>query len=52
MIREPAAEFLGVMILIIFGTGVVCQVTLSGNTDVAPSQKGVSAVESLQFSKN
>jgi len=25
-IREPAAEFLGTMILIIFGTGVNCQV--------------------------
>ncbi|EPQ51046.1 aquaporin, partial [Gloeophyllum trabeum ATCC 11539] len=31
-LREPAAEFLGTMILIIFGTGVDCQVVLSGNT--------------------
>ncbi|KAF5392902.1 hypothetical protein D9757_001001 [Collybiopsis confluens] len=40
MIREVAAEFTGVMLLIIFGTGVVCQVVLSGNPEVAPSQKG------------
>ncbi|KAF8887185.1 aquaporin [Infundibulicybe gibba] len=40
MIREPFAEFLGVAILIIFGTGVVCQVVLSSSTDVAPSPKG------------
>jgi aquaglyceroporin related protein, other eukaryote len=30
------------MILIIFGTGVDCQVTLSSSTAVASSQKGVS----------
>jgi len=40
MIREMAAEFAGVMILIIFGNGVDCQVVLSSNTAVAPSQKG------------
>ncbi|KAJ7481632.1 putative aquaporin 4 [Mycena latifolia] len=40
LIREAAAEFTGVMILIIFGTGVVCQVVLSSITAVAPSQKG------------
>jgi aquaglyceroporin related protein len=40
-IREPAAEFLGTMLLVIFGTGVDCQVTLTGNTGVAASQKGV-----------
>ncbi|KAG8759970.1 hypothetical protein FRC12_009643 [Ceratobasidium sp. 428] len=39
-LREPAAEFLGTMILIIFGTGVDCQVVLSGNTAVASSPKG------------
>ncbi|THH31170.1 hypothetical protein EUX98_g3006 [Antrodiella citrinella] len=39
-IREPAAEFFGVMILIIFGAGVDCQVTLSGNTGVASGPKG------------
>ena len=41
-LREPAAEFLGVMILIIFGNGVDCQVVLSANTTVASSPKGVS----------
>lgn len=35
------AEFFGVMILIIFGAGVDCQVVLSSDTAVAPSQKGV-----------
>ncbi|QRV76720.1 aquaporin, Major intrinsic protein family [Ceratobasidium sp. AG-Ba] len=39
-LREPAAEFLGTMILIIFGTGVDCQVVLSGSTAVAPGPKG------------
>ncbi|KAI0058267.1 aquaporin [Artomyces pyxidatus] len=39
-IREPAAEMLGTMILILFGTGVDCQVVLSGNTGVASSPKG------------
>jgi len=40
LVREPAAEFLGVMILIIFGTGVDCQVVLSTNPGVAASPKG------------
>ncbi|KAF7329878.1 hypothetical protein MKEN_00251500 [Mycena kentingensis (nom. inval.)] len=40
VIREAAAEFTGVAILIIFGTGVVCQVVLSGIPAVAPSAKG------------
>ncbi|PFH53456.1 hypothetical protein AMATHDRAFT_73290 [Amanita thiersii Skay4041] len=40
IIREAAAEFLGVMILIIFGDGVVCQVVLSSNPNVAPTPKG------------
>ncbi|KAJ3731506.1 aquaporin-like protein [Lentinula guzmanii] len=35
-----AAEFTGVMILIIFGTGVVSQVVLSSNPAVAPTPKG------------
>ncbi|CCL98851.1 uncharacterized protein FIBRA_00857 [Fibroporia radiculosa] len=40
LLREPAAEFFGVMILIFFGTGVDCQVVLSANTNVAPTPKG------------
>ncbi|KAK7439535.1 hypothetical protein VKT23_017463 [Stygiomarasmius scandens] len=39
-LREPAAEFAGVMILVIFGAGVGCQVNLSTNTGVASSPKG------------
>jgi aquaglyceroporin related protein, other eukaryote len=41
-IREPAAEFLGTMIMIIFGNGVDCQVVLSSKTAVVSSPKGVS----------
>ncbi|KAG5646484.1 hypothetical protein DXG03_003249 [Asterophora parasitica] len=40
LIREPAAEFLGVCVLIIFGTGVDCQVVLSTNTGVASGPRG------------
>ncbi|KIK61295.1 hypothetical protein GYMLUDRAFT_579220 [Collybiopsis luxurians FD-317 M1] len=40
IIREVAAEFTGVMILIIFGTGVVNQVVLSSNPAIAPTPKG------------
>ena len=39
--REPLAELLGVCVLIVFGTGVDCQVVLSTDTDVAPSHRGV-----------
>lgn len=42
IIREPAAEFLGTAILVIFGTGAQCQVLLSSNPGVASSPKGVS----------
>ena len=41
MLKEPLAEFFGVMIIILFGAGVDCQVVLSGNSDVASSQKVV-----------
>jgi len=41
-IREPLAEFLGSMILLILGCGGNCQVVLSTNTAVASSPKGVS----------
>lgn len=47
LIREPAAEFFGVMVLIIFGNGVDCQVVLSGNPGVASSPKGVSGRKNL-----
>ncbi|QRV73597.1 aquaporin, Major intrinsic protein family [Ceratobasidium sp. AG-Ba] len=39
-LREPVAEFLGTMILVMFGTGAACQVNLSASTAVAASQKG------------
>ncbi|KAA1469627.1 aquaporin [Dentipellis sp. KUC8613] len=40
LLREPAAEMLGTMILILFGNGVDCQVVLSANTGVSPTPKG------------
>ncbi|KDQ62611.1 hypothetical protein JAAARDRAFT_466206 [Jaapia argillacea MUCL 33604] len=40
VLREPAAEFLGTMVLVIFGNGVDCQVVLSGNSLVSSSPKG------------
>lgn len=40
-IREPAAEFFGVMILIIFGNGVDCQTVLGANPNVSAGPKGV-----------
>ncbi|KAF9557543.1 putative aquaporin 4 [Agrocybe pediades] len=39
-IREPFAEFLGVMVLIMFGNGVDCQVVLGGNTAVSAAERG------------
>ncbi|KAF8236126.1 aquaporin [Tricholoma matsutake] len=47
LLREAAAEFAGVMILIIFGTGVVCQTVLGSNPAVSPTPKG--AFLSLNF---
>ena len=41
-VREPAAEFLGTMILVIFGCGGNCQVVLSSNLAVSASPRGVS----------
>ncbi|KAF9020678.1 aquaporin [Hymenopellis radicata] len=40
IIRQPAAEFVGTMLLVLFGTGANCQVSLSANTGVASSPKG------------
>ncbi|KAF8470352.1 aquaporin [Gautieria morchelliformis] len=40
MFREPAAEFLGTMILVLFGNGVLCQVVLGSDSDVSSSPKG------------
>lgn len=39
-LNEPAAEFIGTLILVLLGTAVDCQVVLSSNTQVATSQKG------------
>jgi aquaglyceroporin related protein, other eukaryote len=40
VIREPAAEMLGTMMLTLIGNAVNCQVALSSNSGVASSQKG------------
>ncbi|KNZ81091.1 hypothetical protein J132_03081 [Termitomyces sp. J132] len=40
MLREPAAEFAGTMLLTIFGLGVNCQTVLSSNAGVSSSPKG------------
>ncbi|KAI9465520.1 major intrinsic protein superfamily membrane channel protein [Lactarius psammicola] len=40
VIREPAAEMLGTMILTLFGCAGNCQVVLGANTGVASSPKG------------
>ncbi|KAH9173045.1 major intrinsic protein superfamily membrane channel protein [Lactarius sanguifluus] len=39
-IREPAAELLGTMILILVGTGVNCQFALSADVNISPSPQG------------
>nr|VWO98413.1 A necrosis toxin (Ptr necrosis toxin) (ToxA) (Toxin A) [Ganoderma boninense] len=39
-IREPAAEFLGVMVFVMFGNGVLCQTQLSRNASVAATTFG------------
>lgn len=41
-IREPIAEFFGVLILITLGAGVDCSVVLTTNPKVSPTPKGVS----------
>lgn len=40
MLHEYAAEFFGVMILVIFGNGVNCQAVLSSNPNASSSPKG------------
>ncbi|KAL1748185.1 aquaporin-like protein [Schizophyllum fasciatum] len=40
MLHEYAAEFFGVMILVIFGCGVNCQAVLSSNTNASSAPKG------------
>lgn len=40
--REFIAEFAGVAVFLIIGTGVDCQVVLSTDTAIAPSPRGVS----------
>ena len=44
IMREPMAEFAGVAVFLIIGTGVDCQVVLSTDPAIASSQRGVSRV--------
>ncbi|PIL30336.1 transporter [Ganoderma sinense ZZ0214-1] len=39
-VKEPAAEFLGVMILVLFGNGAACQTQLSANKNVSSTAYG------------
>lgn len=46
---EPAAEFFGVLILVVFGSGVNCAVTLSSNpSSVLGPPKGVGTLMILR----
>ena len=47
VIREPAAEMLGTMMLTLVGCGGNCQAVLSANTGVASSPKGDVITSSL-----
>ncbi|KAF5325222.1 hypothetical protein D9619_009710 [Psilocybe cf. subviscida] len=38
MIRQPMAEFAGVAVFVILGTGVDCQIALSANKDISTSK--------------
>jgi len=40
IMREPMAEFAGVAVFLVIGTGVDCQVVLSTDTAIASSQRG------------
>jgi len=40
IMREPMAEFAGVAVFLVIGTGVDCQVVLSSNSAIASSPKG------------
>ena len=42
--REPMAEFAGVAVFLMIGTGVDCQVMLSTDSAIASSPRGVSRV--------
>ena len=44
IMREPMAEFAGVAVFLVIGTGVDCQVVLSTDTAIASSERGVSRV--------
>ena len=44
MMREYVAEFAGVAVFLVIGTGVDCQVVLSTDTAIASSERGVSRV--------
>lgn len=46
-IAEPAAEFTGVMLIVIFGNGGGCQATLSTNAGVSNVPKGVRCSTSI-----
>ncbi|KIW07854.1 uncharacterized protein PV09_01769 [Verruconis gallopava] len=48
-LREPFAEFLGVMILVLFGNGSVAQVLLSTGSTSAPGGDGFGSYQSISW---
>lgn len=48
-LREPFSEFLGTMILVLFGNGSVAQVLLSTGDTLAPGGNGFGAYQSISW---
>jgi len=48
-LREPFAEFFGVMILVLFGDGSVAQVLLGANDKTAPGGNGYGGYQSISW---
>ncbi|CAD0087751.1 unnamed protein product [Aureobasidium vineae] len=48
-LREPFAEFFGVMILVLFGDGAVAQVLLGANDKTAPGGNGYGGYQSISW---
>jgi aquaglyceroporin related protein, other eukaryote len=48
-LREPFAEFFGVMIMVMFGDGSVAQVLLSTGQTTAPGGNGFGAYQSISW---
>ena len=49
ILREPFAEFFGVVIMVLFGDGSVAQVLLSAGEQTAPGKDGFGAYQSISW---